>query len=84
MAKAKSVLDEKSARDSCICASCPSYVDCAEKAFCYTGAQKSKCIKKEQGCLCPACSVQAAMEYVQVLYCIRGNDAEQSKKKAGV
>ena len=72
-------MGEKDVRDSCICPSCPSYVDCGEKAFCHHAIGKSECIKTEQGCLCPACSVQAAMGYTNVSYCTRGSDSVQGK-----
>ncbi|MFA5247124.1 MAG: DUF2769 domain-containing protein [Candidatus Micrarchaeia archaeon] len=54
----------------CICPKCPSFAQCGAKAFCFTG--KSKCIAKEQGCLCPACPVQEKNGFSGVYYCIRG------------
>ena len=40
----------------CMCRMCPSFVDCEEEiAFCLASTGKSACIKKEKGCLCPAC-----------------------------
>ncbi|MFZ2456409.1 MAG: DUF2769 domain-containing protein [Candidatus Altiarchaeia archaeon] len=82
MAKAqKKEMDEKTAKGSCICPSCPSYADCGEKAFCFPSVGKSKCIKKEQGCICPACPVQQSMDYTKVLYCTRGSVKEQATKK---
>jgi len=82
MAKAqKKEMDEKKAKESCVCPSCPSYVDCSESAYCLPSIGKSKCIKKEQGCICPACPVQQDMGYTHVLYCTRGSENEQTNKK---
>jgi hypothetical protein len=64
-------MNEKEEIKLCICRKCPSYVKCDENvAFCYNG--KSKCIKKENGCLCPACPVQSKAGFSGVFYCIRG------------
>jgi hypothetical protein len=82
MASARNLeMDEKTAKEACICKSCPSYADCGEKAFCLPAIGKSKCIKKEQGCICPACPVQQSMGYTRVLYCTRGSEKEQTNKK---
>lgn len=77
----KKEMSEKEVKEKCLCTSCPSYVDCKERGFCRSSSSKSKCIKKEQGCLCPACPVEQAMGYTRVFYCTRGNDIEQSNKK---
>ena len=78
MKVAEKKLSEKQVSDMCLCPSCPSYLDeCKDKAFCYPAGGKSKCIKKEQGCICPGCPVQSAMNYTRVYYCTRGSDVEQ-------
>lgn len=78
----KKELDEGKVRRLCICESCPSYdASCREKGFCYPTIGKSKCIKKEKGCICPGCPVQESMGYGNVFYCTRGSDVEQFAKK---
>ncbi len=37
----------------CVCAKCPSWVDCGEKGgFCFPAIGKSSCITEEKGCIC--------------------------------
>ncbi|MDO8528534.1 MAG: DUF2769 domain-containing protein [Nanoarchaeota archaeon] len=63
-------------KGKCVCPVCPSYADCGQLAFCFTG--KSKCIKKENGCMCGGCPVQIENEFKGLYYCTRG--AVKTKK----
>lgn len=75
-------MDKKEAIKQCMCRSCPTYIKCAEEiAFCISTTGKSKCIKEENGCLCPSCPVQDKMGLKHVYYCIRGNEMDQLAKK---
>lgn len=72
-------MDEKkgAAAAECICKGCPTYADCGEGiAFCFAD-RKSKCIKKESGCLCGACPVKKKMALKHYYYCTRGPEARQ-------
>ncbi len=72
-------MDKKQAIGLCLCGMCPSFIDCKEEiAFCIIEHGVSTCIKKEQGCLCPGCPVQAEEDFQHVYYCIRGSESEQS------
>ncbi len=71
-------MDRKTATGLCFCPTCPSFVDCREEiAFCFAGTGKSTCIRKEQGCLCPACPVLEREGFSHVYYCIRGSETDQ-------
>jgi hypothetical protein len=73
------IMDKKKAIGLCICGMCPSFVDCKEEiAFCLAENKKSGCIKKEQGCFCPGCSVQAEENFQHAYYCTRGSETGQS------
>jgi len=61
---------DKKLQDQCICPMCPSYVNCGEPlAFCL--AEKSKCIRSENGCVCPGCPVYEQMGLNREYYCLR-------------
>lgn len=77
----KKEMEIKVVLEKCFCPKCPTYVDCGARGFCHSSQDKSKCIKKEQGCLCPACPVEQAMGYLNVFYCTRGNANIQSAKR---
>jgi hypothetical protein len=63
----------------CICARCPSWVECGENGgFCFPTIGKSTCITEEQGCICGRCPVTAEMGLKHGFYCTRGSDKEQS------
>lgn len=70
--------------NNCICAKCPSWVDCGEKGgFCLVG--KSNCIKEKKGCICPDCPVTKKMGLKWGYYCVEGDAkslmaAEQKSK----
>lgn len=72
------MIDKKEALGKCICKVCPSYVKCDENvAYCL--GEKSWCIVKERGCLCPGCPVQAKTGFVHTFYCMRGPEKVQAK-----
>ena len=73
-------MELKEAKEKCNCPACPSYVNCKEHAFCFEQIGKSRCIKEEKGCLCPACPVQDKQKFKHVFYCIRGSEKQQEKK----
>ncbi len=63
----------------CICTSCPTYVECAEEwAFCLIESGKSKCIKDENGCICPGCPVQSKLGFSHEYYCTKGSEKAQA------
>ena len=63
----------------CICKQCPSYIKSSEEiAYCFRG--KSKAIKEEKGCLCPACPVQEKFKFKHVYYCTKGSEKQLTKK----
>ena len=71
-------MDRKVATGLCLCAMCPSYVDCNEEiAFCLAVSGKSTCITEEQGCLCPGCPVLDEEGFSHVYYCTRGSENDQ-------
>jgi len=71
-------MDRKTAIGLCLCQRCPTFIDCKEDiAFCMAVPSKSRCIRKEAGCLCPACPVLEKEGFQHVYYCIRGNETEQ-------
>lgn len=65
----------------CICGSCPSYVGTGEKKLLFCSMGKSAIIKKENGCLCPGCPVQANMALRWDYYCTKGSGREQAGMK---
>ena len=65
-------------KGKCICPACPSFVECGQLAFCFTG--KSKCVKKEKGCICMGCPVQTENKFRHVYYCTKGDEKVQNKK----
>ena len=68
-------MDRKQAIELCVCDMCPSYVECGEEiAFCLAENGPSKCIKEENGCLCPGCPIQEQTGFRHVYYCIRGSE----------
>lgn len=57
---------------NCICARCPSWVECGEEAgFCLTG--KSRCITQKKGCICGECPVTKMMGLKWGYYCTMGD-----------
>ncbi len=72
-------MDRKNGITLCICGMCPSFVKCNEEiAYCLAKEGTSDCIKKEQGCLCPGCPVQAEENFLHVYYCTRGSETGQT------
>jgi len=63
----------------CICAKCPSYVECKDIAFCVK--RKSKCIKQERGCICGGCPVHKELKLKNGYYCTRDNEEKQNEKE---
>ena len=63
----------------CICAECPSWLECEETGgFCFSTIRKSTCISEEQGCICGKCPVTAKMGLKHGYYCTRGSEKEQA------
>ena len=57
----------------CICKMCPTYVKCSEPiAYCVEGIEKSKCITRKVGCICPGCPVYDEKSLTKDYYCITG------------
>jgi Protein of unknown function (DUF2769) len=76
------MMDRKEAIGLCLCGMCPSFVDCKEElAYCLAPTGASKCIKLEQGCLCPGCTVLETEGLQHVYYCIRGSESDQLAAK---
>jgi hypothetical protein len=73
--------DEKKLKIMCVCAKCPTYVNCKELAFCLETVGKSKCIKDPKGCLCPSCPVESLMGFKHAYYCTKGSEKELISKK---
>jgi hypothetical protein len=66
---------EKNYEKLCICAMCPTYVNCGEpKAFCLYTQGKSKCITTMHGCICPGCPVHEEKGFLKDYYCINGKE----------
>jgi hypothetical protein len=67
-------------RAQCICPECPTYNECAKEKnqlyYCGIG-ESPTCIIKEQGCICPACTVTEKMGYTNQFFCTRGTEKEQ-------
>jgi hypothetical protein len=71
-------MDFKQAQEQCICEGCPSYSDCGESlAFCLWETGISKCIKEENGCICPGCPVTDKLHFTRDYYCTLGNEKAQ-------
>jgi len=65
------------AQKICICGTCPTWIKCGEAwAYCLIESGKSKCIKEEKGCVCPACPVQSQEGFTDQYYCTKGSEAE--------
>lgn len=63
----------------CICRKCPSWIECNEKGgYCFSIIKKSKCITKENGCICSGCPVTANMGLKHIYFCTKGSEKEQS------
>lgn len=57
----------------CICAGCPSWVECGEKGgFCFQTMGNSTCITGEKGCIRDRCPVTAEMVLTHS-FLLRGN-----------
>jgi len=65
----------KDYKERCTCPQCPSFVECKGTAFCVD--KKSKCIKKEKGCICSACPVHTELKLKNGYYCTRGKQDEK-------
>ena len=71
-------MDKKKVFDLCLCPSCPSWVECAERGgFCIDAVGRSKCIMEEKGCVCGACMVHKEMKMKKNYYCTRGSEKQQ-------
>jgi len=70
---------KKMVLEKCICAKCPSWVECGEKGgYCHPAIGKSKCIKEEKGCICGGCPVTKELGLKHGYYCTKGSEKEQS------
>ena len=70
---------KKKVLSKCVCAACPSWVECGEKGgYCFVAIGKSGCIKEEKGCICGGCPVTKMMGLKHGYYCTRGSEKEQS------
>jgi hypothetical protein len=65
-------MDLSEAKKDCICEDCPTYINCKELAFCFSG--KSKCIKKKVICICGECPVHLKMDFKKLFYCLDGKE----------
>jgi hypothetical protein len=67
----------------CICPSCPTYNECAQKKgelfYCAMGKSPT-CITKELGCICPACPITEKLGLTHEYFCIKGTEKEQREK----
>jgi len=72
------LIDEK--KEICICLSCPTYNDCADKAqeilFCIIG-RSFKCISEEKDCVCPICPVTPDLGITKDFFCTRSSEGQQ-------
>ena len=72
------LIEEK--KKMCICLSCPTYNDCAEKAhetfFCGIGGS-FVCISKEKDCVCPLCPVTPDLGLTKDFFCTRSSEGQQ-------
>ncbi len=79
----KAALEKPDILKMCVCAGCPTYVDCgtqgkaAELAFCMTYFGKSGCITDENGCLCAACQVKSQLKLKNIYFCTKGSEDVQ-------
>ncbi|HIJ07506.1 MAG: hypothetical protein XE11_1022 [Methanomicrobiales archaeon 53_19] len=69
-------------KEHCICSTCPTYRECAEKAgdhaFCTIGKSRDGCITDEsRGCNCPDCAVYRDVGFEKDLFCTRGTEQQQ-------
>jgi hypothetical protein len=69
---------DKQNKERCLCPTCPTYADCAQKkkelVFCFVG--KSGCIKASKGCHCPGCKVRVDFGLTNIYYCLNGTEQE--------
>lgn len=66
-------MDQEVAASMCICAQCPTFIDCGEAiAFCLNAEGKSSCITVELGCVCPVCPVYLQQGMLHDFYCTQG------------
>ncbi len=72
------LIEEK--KNMCICPSCPTYNDCAEKAhetfFCGIGGS-FVCISMEKDCVCPLCPVTPDLGLTKDFFCTRSSEGQQ-------
>ena len=65
------VPDTEENRQKCICANCPTYVDCMGKngeiLFCATG--KTACAFESMGCICGECPIGGQYRLNDLYYC---------------
>ncbi|MDO9538455.1 MAG: DUF2769 domain-containing protein [Methanocalculus sp.] len=66
----------------CLCPTCPTYRECAEKAddrvFCTLGKSRNGCISdEEQGCICSDCVIYRDVGYKYQFFCTRGKEQQQ-------
>ena len=61
--------DENFVLKECVCKNCPSYLDCKETIG-YCVLNKSKCIKKRDGCICGGCSVYRKLNLEGYYFCL--------------
>jgi len=74
-------MDQKKAMvlEMCICANCPSWVECGENGgYCFPTIGKSGCITEEKGCTCGGCPVTEKMSLKNIYFCTKGSEKEQS------
>lgn len=72
---------KKMVLDMCICAKCPSWIECDEKGgFCFPTIGKSKCITEEKGCTCGMCPVTTKIDLKNIYFCTKGSEKEQLGK----
>lgn len=64
--------NKKFAEENCACSECPSFVECQQKTFCFSG--KSKCIKEKKGCICGGCLVHKKFNFKNWYYCFSGKE----------
>lgn len=61
--------------NSCACARCPSYNECAEgegeKLYC-SDQIKNDCQFQPNGCICPSCPIHRQFNLEKIYYCIHG------------
>lgn len=63
----------------CVCRQCPSFLECKEEiTFCLAKSGKSRCIEKENGCICGGCPIEKKMGFMHGYYCTRGSEKFQA------